>query len=191
MLQKILEKPLEKKAGRNYGPPGNKTLVYFLDDMNMPEVSICMNLISIQLNPVLGINRQTWMYESRATRISVFSGINEMHQLSWDPMNRRSKQTCRQVLEQKMPNLGPLKYQMQPCLRSLSTNSITLFITMTDMVLLSLQTSLTFLWQGLKKFLFHPKSKLFNHVPFSGMIGSCFKSSAGKLNSFCFLTLSS
>ena len=38
MLQKILEKPLEKKAGKNYGPPGNKKLVYFLDDMNMPEV---------------------------------------------------------------------------------------------------------------------------------------------------------
>ncbi|XP_014280457.2 dynein beta chain, ciliary [Halyomorpha halys] len=38
MLQKILEKPLEKKAGRNYGPPGNKTMIYFLDDMNMPQV---------------------------------------------------------------------------------------------------------------------------------------------------------
>ncbi|XP_043280370.1 dynein beta chain, ciliary isoform X2 [Venturia canescens] len=38
MLQKILEKPLEKKAGRNYGPPGNKTLIYFVDDLNMPEV---------------------------------------------------------------------------------------------------------------------------------------------------------
>ena len=38
MLQKILEKPLEKKAGKNYGPPGNKKLVYFLDDFNMPEV---------------------------------------------------------------------------------------------------------------------------------------------------------
>ena len=38
MTQKILEKPLEKKAGKNYGPPGNKKLVYFLDDMNMPEV---------------------------------------------------------------------------------------------------------------------------------------------------------
>lgn len=38
MLQKILEKSLEKKAGRNYGPPGNKTLIYFIDDMNMPEV---------------------------------------------------------------------------------------------------------------------------------------------------------
>lgn len=38
MLQRILEKPLEKKAGRNYGPPGNKKLIYFIDDMNMPEV---------------------------------------------------------------------------------------------------------------------------------------------------------
>ncbi|XP_023606561.1 dynein heavy chain 11, axonemal, partial [Myotis lucifugus] len=37
-LQRILEKPLEKKAGRNYGPGGNKKLVYFIDDMNMPEV---------------------------------------------------------------------------------------------------------------------------------------------------------
>ncbi|RZC39341.1 MT, DHC N2, AAA 7, DHC N1 and/or AAA 9 domain containing protein [Asbolus verrucosus] len=38
MLQRILEKPLEKKAGRVYGPPGNKTMIYFIDDMNMPEV---------------------------------------------------------------------------------------------------------------------------------------------------------
>lgn len=38
MLQKVLEKPLEKKAGRNYGPPGNKRMIYFIDDMNMPEV---------------------------------------------------------------------------------------------------------------------------------------------------------
>ena len=38
MLQKVLEKPLEKKSGKNYGPPGSKRMVYFLDDMNMPEV---------------------------------------------------------------------------------------------------------------------------------------------------------
>ncbi|XP_049715504.1 dynein axonemal heavy chain 9 isoform X5 [Elephas maximus indicus] len=38
MLQGVLEKPLEKKAGRNYGPTGNKKLIYFIDDMNMPEV---------------------------------------------------------------------------------------------------------------------------------------------------------
>ncbi|XP_050529246.1 dynein beta chain, ciliary-like [Daktulosphaira vitifoliae] len=40
MLQMILEKPLEKKAGRNYGPPGGKTLIYFIDDINMPEVDL-------------------------------------------------------------------------------------------------------------------------------------------------------
>ncbi|XP_075413447.1 dynein axonemal heavy chain 11 [Tenrec ecaudatus] len=39
-LQNILEKPLEKKAGRSYGPVGNKKLVYFIDDMNMPEVDV-------------------------------------------------------------------------------------------------------------------------------------------------------
>ncbi|KAJ3090810.1 hypothetical protein HK102_002597 [Quaeritorhiza haematococci] len=39
-LQAVLEKPLEKKAGRNYGPPGTKKLIYFLDDLNMPEVDI-------------------------------------------------------------------------------------------------------------------------------------------------------
>ena len=40
MLQRVLEKPLEKKAGRNFGPPGSKRLIYFVDDMNMPEVSV-------------------------------------------------------------------------------------------------------------------------------------------------------
>lgn len=38
MLQRVMEKPLEKKAGRNFGPPGNKKLIYFIDDMNMPMV---------------------------------------------------------------------------------------------------------------------------------------------------------
>ncbi|XP_062322712.1 dynein axonemal heavy chain 11 isoform X2 [Osmerus eperlanus] len=38
MLQTILERPLEKRAGRNFAPPGNRKLIYFLDDMNMPAV---------------------------------------------------------------------------------------------------------------------------------------------------------
>ncbi|XP_061233427.1 dynein axonemal heavy chain 17 isoform X1 [Neopsephotus bourkii] len=38
MLQAVLEKPLEKKSGRSYGPPGSKRLIYFIDDMNVPEV---------------------------------------------------------------------------------------------------------------------------------------------------------
>ncbi|XP_031749733.1 dynein heavy chain 11, axonemal [Xenopus tropicalis] len=38
MLQRVLEKSLEKKAGRNYAPSGTKKLIYFIDDLNMPEV---------------------------------------------------------------------------------------------------------------------------------------------------------
>lgn len=55
MLQRVLEKPLEKKAGRNFGPPGTRRLIYFVDDMNMPEVShhlfyiICLRLNDIVL----------------------------------------------------------------------------------------------------------------------------------------------
>jgi len=30
--------PLEKKTGSNYGPPGKTKLVYFIDDLNLPEV---------------------------------------------------------------------------------------------------------------------------------------------------------
>ncbi|KAM6276202.1 LOW QUALITY PROTEIN: dynein axonemal heavy chain 11 [Spheniscus humboldti] len=41
VLQKMLEKKLEKKAGHNYGPVGNKKLTYFIDDLNMPEVDRC------------------------------------------------------------------------------------------------------------------------------------------------------
>jgi dynein heavy chain len=37
-LQKILEAPLEKKAGKNYGPTGTKRLVYFVDDLNLPRL---------------------------------------------------------------------------------------------------------------------------------------------------------
>ena len=38
MLQAVMESPLEKKTGRKFGPPGMKKLVYFIDDINMPEV---------------------------------------------------------------------------------------------------------------------------------------------------------
>eukprot|EP00911_Craspedida_sp_UC1_P002095 UC1_evm8s1611 len=40
MMQEVLEAPLEKKAGKNFGPQGMKSLVYFVDDLNMPEVDI-------------------------------------------------------------------------------------------------------------------------------------------------------
>lgn len=37
-LQVIMEAPLEKKTGTNFGPPGKASLVYYLDDLNLPEV---------------------------------------------------------------------------------------------------------------------------------------------------------
>jgi len=33
-----MDAPLEKKTGVTFGPPGNRRLVYFLDDINLPEV---------------------------------------------------------------------------------------------------------------------------------------------------------
>ena len=37
LLQNGLEAPLQKKTGTSYGPPGKSTLIYFLDDLNLPE----------------------------------------------------------------------------------------------------------------------------------------------------------
>jgi dynein heavy chain len=39
-LQHIMEGPIDKRSGRIFGPPGNKHLVYFIDDLNMPQVDI-------------------------------------------------------------------------------------------------------------------------------------------------------
>ncbi|XP_074539499.1 dynein axonemal heavy chain 11 isoform X2 [Halichoeres trimaculatus] len=36
MLQGALERSLEKRAGRSYAPVGNRRMIYFIDDLNMP-----------------------------------------------------------------------------------------------------------------------------------------------------------
>ncbi|TNN78389.1 Dynein heavy chain 11, axonemal [Liparis tanakae] len=38
MLQGILEQQLEKRAGKSYSPVGNRRMLYFIDDINMPAV---------------------------------------------------------------------------------------------------------------------------------------------------------
>lgn len=37
-LQVVIESNVDKRAGKTYGPPPNKTLIYFMDDLNMPYV---------------------------------------------------------------------------------------------------------------------------------------------------------
>ncbi|CEL96675.1 unnamed protein product [Vitrella brassicaformis CCMP3155] len=37
-LQRIIESFLEKRTGRTYGPAGNKRMIFFIDDFNMPKV---------------------------------------------------------------------------------------------------------------------------------------------------------
>jgi len=37
-LQRMLEAAVEKRTGKTFGPPGNKRLIYFVDDLNMPAL---------------------------------------------------------------------------------------------------------------------------------------------------------
>jgi dynein heavy chain len=37
-LQVVLESNVDKRAGRTFGPPPSKILIYFMDDLNMPKV---------------------------------------------------------------------------------------------------------------------------------------------------------
>ena len=49
ILQSTLEERLEKKVGDRYGPYGNKNLIYYLNDLNVPKVdeyqTICAHTI--------------------------------------------------------------------------------------------------------------------------------------------------
>ena len=41
LLQNIMEQPpIEKKTGKQFGPPGKLKLIYFIDDMNMPQLDV-------------------------------------------------------------------------------------------------------------------------------------------------------
>lgn len=39
-VQNNLETHLERHSRRTYGPPSGKRLVYFIDDLNLPQVRI-------------------------------------------------------------------------------------------------------------------------------------------------------
>ena len=48
-FQAVVEGQLEKKAGKNYGPPGAQKLVYFVDDLNMPQLDLYDTSTAISL----------------------------------------------------------------------------------------------------------------------------------------------
>lgn len=75
MLQSILEKPLEKKAGRVFAPPGTKTMIYFVDDMNMPEVD---KYYTVQPHTLL---RQYMDYQHWYDRIKL--SMKEIHNIQF------------------------------------------------------------------------------------------------------------
>jgi len=44
-VQQNLETNLERHSRKTYGPPIGKRLVYFIDDLNLPQVSMYPHLI--------------------------------------------------------------------------------------------------------------------------------------------------
>lgn len=44
-VQQNLETNLERHSRKTYGPPVGKRLVYFIDDLNLPQVSMNLYLI--------------------------------------------------------------------------------------------------------------------------------------------------
>jgi len=38
VLQSVIESKIDKRTGRLYGPPTGKILIFFMDDLNMPQV---------------------------------------------------------------------------------------------------------------------------------------------------------
>jgi dynein heavy chain len=49
LLQTTMEGPLEKKTGTTFAPPGTARIIYFLDDLNLPEVDVYNTQSAISL----------------------------------------------------------------------------------------------------------------------------------------------
>lgn len=56
MCQNSIEVELDKRGGKNFGPPGGKKMTIFMDDLSMPEVTLFMAMGNVC---TYSINRRT------------------------------------------------------------------------------------------------------------------------------------
>lgn len=50
MCQNSIEVELDKRGGKNFGPPGGKKMTIFMDDLSMPEVRTRLSFRSLSWN---------------------------------------------------------------------------------------------------------------------------------------------
>lgn len=49
MCQNSIEVELDKRGGKNFGPPGGKKMTIFMDDLSMPEVTLFMTMMKVSV----------------------------------------------------------------------------------------------------------------------------------------------
>ena len=75
IAQIAMESVLEKKTGRVFGPPGTKKMIYFIDDLNMPEVD------KYGTQQPIALLRQGFDYEAWYDRTKLT--LKEVHKLQY------------------------------------------------------------------------------------------------------------
>ena len=75
LLQTLMESGLEKKTGRVFGPRGCKQLIYFIDDLNMPQVDKYGTQQSIAFL-LQHLSYQFWYDRTKLT-------VNEVHDIQF------------------------------------------------------------------------------------------------------------
>ena len=80
-LQGMLEQQLEKKAGRQFGPFGKMKLIYYIDDLNMPQ----LDLYNTQTAIALLRQHSDYQHWYDISKLQIKDIINTQHIASMNP----------------------------------------------------------------------------------------------------------